>query len=108
MITVVGHVLCQLKTGQQSMRIPEVDMVDPSPSNVSGPRHKLLEAKATEGCGEETVGMLVQADVHVPRDGCHFLHVDKLFQVVHQLLLTSIVGPVDGGYLMVDIFVRYC
>ena len=76
MITVVGHVLFQLKTGQLSMRISEVDMVDPSPSNVSGARHKLLEAKATEGCGEETVGMLVQADVHVARDDRQSLHVN--------------------------------
>ena len=57
---------------------------------MSGPRHKLLEAKATEGCGEETVGMLVQADVHVSGDGCQSLHVDQLLQVVHQLLLASI------------------
>ena len=83
-------------------------MVNPSSSPVSGISHQLLEAKVIEGGKEETVGMLVQADVHVPRNGCHFFHVDKLFQVVHQLLLTSIVGPVDGGYLMVDIFVRYC
>ena len=76
MITVVGHVLCQLKTGQLSMRIPEVDMVDPPSCNVSWPSHKLLEAKVTEGCGEETVGMFVQADVHVARDDRQSLHVN--------------------------------
>ena len=69
-------------------------MVNPSSSLVSGARHQLLEAKVIEGGEEETVGMLVQAHVHVSRDGCHFLHVDELLQVVHQLLLTSIVGPV--------------
>ena len=76
MITVVGHVLCQLKTGQQSMRIPEVDMVDPSSCSVSRPSHKLLEAKVAKGCGEETVGVLVQADVHVPRYSSQSFHVD--------------------------------
>ena len=89
MITVVGHVLCQLKTGQLRMRITEVDMVDPSSCNVSWPSHKLLEAKVTQGCGEETVWMLVEADIHVPRDSCQSLHVDQLLQVVHQILLTS-------------------
>ena len=81
-------------------------MVNPSSSPVSGTTHELLEAKVIEGCEEETVGLLVQADVHVPRDGCHFLHVDELLQVVHQLLLTSIVGPFKE-YLMAVIFVRY-
>ena len=76
MVTVVGCVLCQLKPGQLSMWIPKVDMVDPPPSNVSGSRHKLLEAKVTEGCGEETVGMFVNADVHVARDDCESLHVN--------------------------------
>ena len=76
MITVVGCVRCQLETGQHSMRIPEVNMVDPSSSNVSRPSHQLLEAKVTEGCGEETVWMFVQADVHVARDDCQSLHVD--------------------------------
>ena len=89
MITVIGCVRCQLKTGQQIMRIPEVDMVDPSSSSVSRPSDKLLEAKVTEGCGEETVGMLVQADVHIPRDDCQSLHANQLLQVVHQVLLTS-------------------
>ena len=89
MVTVVGCVLCQLKTGQQRTRIPEVDMVDPSSCNVSWPSHKLLEAKVTKGCGEGTVGMLVQADVHVPRDSSQSFHVDQLLQVVHQILLTS-------------------
>ena len=76
MVAVVGCVLCQLKTGQQSMRIPEVDMVDPSSCSVSRPSHKLLEAKVTKGCGEETVGMFVQADVHVARDDRQSLHVN--------------------------------
>ena len=106
MVTVVGCVLCQLKTGQLRMGIPEVDMVDPSSCSVSWPSHKLLEAKVTKGCGDGTVGMLVQADVHVARDDRQFLHVKKLLQVVHQLLLTSIGRPVIG-YLMVEMFVRY-
>ena len=89
MITKVGCVGRQLETGQQRVRIPDVDVVNPSTSNVSGASDKLLEAMVAKGCGEETVGMLVQAHVHVSRDGCHFLHVDELLQVVHQLLLTS-------------------
>ena len=64
-------------------------MVNPPSRLVCGASHQLLEAKVIEGSEEETVGMLVQADVHVPRDGCHFLHVYHLLQVVHQLLLTS-------------------
>ena len=76
MVTVVGCVLCQLKTGQLRMGIPEVDMVDPSSCSVSWPSHKLLEAKVTKGCGEETVGVLVQADVHVPRYSSQSFHVD--------------------------------
>ena len=53
-------------------------MVNPSTSCVSGISHQLLEAKVTKGSGEETVGILVQADVHVSRDGCKSLHVNKL------------------------------
>ena len=90
MVTVVGCVLCQLKTGQLRMGIPEVDMVDPSSCSVSWPSHKLLEAKVIESSSKETVGMLVQADIHVSRYGCQSLHVDQLLQMVHQLLLTSI------------------
>ena len=41
------------------MRIPDEDMVNPSSTNVGGTIHKLLEAKVTESCGEETVWMLV-------------------------------------------------
>ena len=82
-------------------------MINPSSSPVSGTTHELLEAKVIEGGEEETVGLLVQADVHVPRDGCHFLHVDELLQVVDQLFLASIVGPVEQ-YLMVGKFVKYC
>ena len=66
-------------------------MINPSSSPVSGTTHELLESKVLEGGEEETVGLLVQADVHVPRDGCHFLHVDELLQVVDQLFLASIV-----------------
>ena len=82
-------------------------MVNPSSSPVSGTTHKLLESKVIEGGEEETVGMLVQAGVHVPRYGCHFLHVDELLQVVDQLFLASIVGPIER-YLMVGKFVKYC
>ena len=89
MVAVVRSVRRQLEGSQQRQRIPEVDMVDPPSCNVSWPSHKLLEAKVTKGCGEETVWMLVQADVHVPRDSCQSLHVDQLLQVVHQILLTS-------------------
>ena len=64
-------------------------MVNPSSSLVSGIIDKLLEAKVIEGSIEETVGMLVQANVHVSRDGCHSLQVDQLLQVIHQLLLTA-------------------
>ena len=90
MVTVVGHIGCQMETGQQRLRITEVDMINPPSSLMSGACHKLLEAKITEGCEEETVGMLVQADIHVSRYGCQSLHVDQLLQMVHQLLLTSI------------------
>ena len=90
MVTVVRSVSRQLEGSQLRQRIPDVDMVNPAPSCVSGPSHKLLEAKVTEGSREETVGMLVKADVHVPSDGCQSLHVNQLLQVVHQLLLTSI------------------
>ena len=90
MITVIGHIGRQVEAGQQRIRISEVEMVDPSSSLVSGASHQLLEAEVIEGSEEETVGMLVQADVHVSRDRCHFLHVDELLQVLHQLLLTSI------------------
>ena len=83
-------------------------MVNPSSSLVSRTSHKLLEAKVIEGGEEEGVGLLVQANIHVAGYGCHLLHVDELLQVVHQLLLTSIVGPVEEGYLMVGIFARYC
>ena len=51
-------------------------MVNPSSSPVSGTSHQLLEAKVIEGGEEETVGMLVKADVHVSGDGCQSLHVD--------------------------------
>ena len=59
MVTVVGCVLCQLKTSQMRMGIPEVDMVDPSSCSVSRPSHKLLEAEVIESSREERVGMLV-------------------------------------------------
>ena len=65
-------------------------MINPSSSPVSGTTHELLEAKVIEGGEEETVGMLVQADVHVSRYGCQSLHVHQLLQVVNQILLTSI------------------
>ena len=90
MIAIVGCVGGQLETVQERMRIADVDVVNPSSSCVSGASHKLLKAKVTESCGEETVGTLVQADVHVPRDDCESLHVHQLLQVIHQLLLTSI------------------
>ena len=90
MITKVGCVGRQLKAGQQRVRIPDVDVVNPSSSNVSGASDKLLEAKVTESCVEETVGMLVQADVHVSRDSCQSFHINQLLQIVHQILLTSI------------------
>ena len=90
MVTVVGHIGCQMETGQQRLRITEVDMINPPSSLMSGACHKLLEAKITEGCEEETVGMLVQADVHVPRNSSQPLHVEKLFQIVHQIFLASI------------------
>ena len=76
MITKVGCVGRQLETGQQRVRIPDVDVVNPSTSNVSGASDKLLEAMVAKGCGEETVGMLVQADVHVARDDRQSLHVN--------------------------------
>ena len=44
MITIVGVVGRQLETGQQSMRITNVDMVNPATSSVGGTSHKLLEA----------------------------------------------------------------
>ena len=81
-------------------------MVNPPSRLVSGSCHKLLETKIAEGCEEETVGMLVQADVQVPRDSSQPFHVDQLLQVVHQIFLTSIGRPV-GQYLMFEIFVRY-
>ena len=81
-------------------------MVNSSSSCVSGASHKLLKAKVTEGCGKDTVGMLVQADVHVSRDSRQSFHVNQLLQVVHQILLSSIGRPV-GGYLMFGTFVRY-
>ena len=52
MVTVVGHIGCQMETGQQRLRIAEVDMINPPSSLVSGACHKLLEAKITEGCEE--------------------------------------------------------
>ena len=88
------------------MRIADVDMVNPATSSVSGASHKLLKSKVTEGCAEETVGMLVQTDVHVSRDSRQSFHVNQLLQVVHQILLSSIGRPV-GGYLMFGTFVRY-
>ena len=90
MVTVVGHIGCQMETGQQRLGITDVDMVNPPSSLVSGSCHKLLEAKIAEGCEQETVGMLVQADVEVPRDSCQPLHVDQLLQIVHQIFLASI------------------
>ena len=59
MIAIVGCVGGQMETGQERMRITDVDMVNPSTSRVSGASHKLLEAKVTKSCGEETVWMLV-------------------------------------------------
>ena len=106
MVAVVGSMMRQLEGGQLRMRVTDVDMVNPSSSNVSRTSHKLLETKVTEGCGEETVWMFVQADVHVARDSCQSLHVNQLLQVVHQLLLASIGRPF-GRYLMYYIFVRY-
>ena len=82
-ITIVGCVGSQLETGQQSMRITYVGMVNPATSSVSGPSHKLLKSNITEGCVEETVGMLVQTDVHVSRDSRQSFHVNQLLQVVH-------------------------
>ena len=76
MVTVVWSVRCQLEGRQQRLRIPNVGMVNPSSSSVSGPSHKLREAKIIESSWEETVGMLVKADVHVSGDGCQSLHVD--------------------------------
>ena len=58
-IAKVGCVVHQLETGQERMRITDVDMVNPSTSCVSGTSYKLLEAKVTKGCGKETVGVLV-------------------------------------------------
>ena len=106
MITKVGCVGRQLETGQQRVRIPDVDVVNPSSSNVSGASDKLLKSKVTEGCVEEAVGMLVQTDVHVSRDSRQSLHVNQLLQVVHQIFLSSIGRPV-GGYLMFGTLVRY-
>ena len=65
-------------------------MVNPAPSCVSGTSHKLLETKVIESSKEETVWMLVKADVHVSGDSCQSLHVHQLLQVVNQILLTSI------------------
>ena len=76
MVTVVGHIGHQMEAGQQRIRVSEVKMVNPSSSLVSWTCHKLVEAKILECSREETVGMLVQADVHVSRDHCDFLHVD--------------------------------
>ena len=90
MVTVVWSVSRQLEGSQLRQRIPDVDMVNPAPSCVSGPSHKLLEAKVIESSSKETVGMLVQADIHVPRNSSQPLHVDKLFQIVHQIFLASI------------------
>ena len=83
MITVVGVVGRQMETSQQSLRISKVDMVNPPTGSVSGPSHKLLKSNITEGCVEETVGMLVQTDVHVSRDSRQSFHVNQLLQVVH-------------------------
>ena len=82
-VAVVWSVRRQLEGGQLRMRIVDVDMVNPSSSNVSRTSDKLLEAKVIESSWEKTVGMLVKADVHVSGDGCHSLHVDQLLQVVH-------------------------
>ena len=76
MVAVVRSVWRQLEGSQQRQRIPEVGMVNPPSSSVSGSSHKLLEAKIMESSREETVGMLVKADVHVSGDGCQSLHVD--------------------------------
>ena len=75
-VTVVGHIGHHMETGQQRIRVSEVKMVNPSSSLVSWTCHKLVEAKILECSREETVGMLVQADVQVSRDHCDFLHVD--------------------------------
>ena len=90
MVAVVRSVNRQLEGSQLRKRIPDVDVVNPAPCCVSGPSHKLLETKVIESSREERVGMLVKADVHVPRDGCQSLHVHQLLQVVNQILLTSI------------------
>ena len=70
----MGH----MEARQKSLRISQVDVVNPSPSHVSGACHKLLEAEFAKDCGEETLGILVQTDVHIPRYDCQFLHVHKL------------------------------
>ena len=90
MVTEVWHIGSQMETGKQSIRISEIEVVNPSASLVSRASHQLLEAKVIEGGKEETVWIFVQAEVHVSRDGCNSLHVDHLLQVLHQLLLTSI------------------
>ena len=83
MVAVVRRVSRQLEGSQLRQRIPDVDMVNPAPSCVSGTSHKLPETKVIESSREETVWMLVKADVHVPSDGCQSLHVNQLLQVVH-------------------------
>ena len=90
MVAIIRSVRGQLEGSQLRKRIPDVDVVNPAPSCVSGPSHKLLEAKVIESSREETVWMLVKADVHVARYGCQSLHVHQLLQVVNQILLTSI------------------
>ena len=106
MVAVIWSVSRQLEGGQLRMRIPDEDMVNPSSTNVGGTIHKLLEAKVTESCGKETVGILVQANVHISRDDGQSLHVNQMLQVVHHIFLSSIGRPVDG-YLMFGTFVRY-
>ena len=75
-------------------------------SHVCWASHKLLEAKFTKDCGEETLWILVKTDVHIPRDDCQPSNVNQLLQMVHHFLFASSGWPGDT-YLILDFFVRY-
>ena len=78
MVREVWVVVKQLNISFQLRNLLEVYMVDPSPIVVCCLFHKLFEAILQEITCYQVVGLLIQADVEIPRNEHSSVRIDQI------------------------------
>ena len=95
MVREVWVVVEQLNISFQLRNLLQVYMVDPSPIVVCCLFHELFEALLLEITCYQVVGLLIQADVEIPRNEHSSVRIDQILKLVSDLPKATISRSVD-------------